>query len=62
MQKFGVQEGDVQRALLSGDPQDPIAIAYNLIIDNKRFVDEGEQLPRPSSLLLTRDVIDCASR
>ena len=34
-------EVEVQRALLSGDPQDQIAIAYNLIIDNKRFVDEG---------------------
>ena len=35
-------ELEVQEALLSGDPQDQIAIAYNLIIDNKRFVDESE--------------------
>ena len=40
-QKCNVTEVDVQHALLSGDPQDQIAIAYNLIIDNKRFYDEG---------------------
>ena len=41
LQKCNVTEADVQHALLSGDPQDQIAIAYNLIIDNKRFYDEG---------------------
>nr|ARR97160.1 5'-AMP-activated protein kinase catalytic subunit alpha 2 [Haliotis discus discus]QOS02267.1 protein kinase AMP-activated catalytic subunit alpha 2 [Haliotis discus hannai] len=38
--KFNVDELDVQRAILSGDPHDQLAIAYNLIIDNQRFADE----------------------
>ena len=31
-------------ALLSGDQQDQLVIAYNLIMDNKRLVDETEKL------------------
>lgn len=38
--KFGVKESEVHCALLSGDPHDQLAIAYHLIIDNKRFADE----------------------
>ncbi|XP_055857365.1 5'-AMP-activated protein kinase catalytic subunit alpha-2 [Episyrphus balteatus] len=38
--KFGVKEAEVHNALLSGDPHDQLAIAYHLIIDNKRFADE----------------------
>ncbi|XP_055923218.1 5'-AMP-activated protein kinase catalytic subunit alpha-2 [Eupeodes corollae] len=38
--KFGVKETEVHNALLSGDPHDQLAIAYHLIIDNKRFADE----------------------
>lgn len=39
--KFGVKETEVHNALLSGDPHDQLAIAYHLIIDNKRFADEA---------------------
>lgn len=40
-EKFGVKEGEVHSALLSGDPHDQLAIAYHLIIDNKRIADEA---------------------
>jgi 5'-AMP-activated protein kinase catalytic alpha subunit len=36
-EKFGVKEMEVHNALLSGDPHDQLAIAYNLIIDNRRM-------------------------
>lgn len=39
--KFGVKDSEVHNALLSGDPHDQLAIAYHLIIDNKRFADEA---------------------
>nr|ANT47199.1 5'-AMP-activated protein kinase catalytic subunit alpha-2 [Dastarcus helophoroides] len=39
--KFGVKENEVHNALLSGDPHDQLAIAYHLIIDNKRIADEA---------------------
>ncbi|XP_044744553.1 5'-AMP-activated protein kinase catalytic subunit alpha-2 [Coccinella septempunctata] len=39
--KFGVKEKEVHNALLSGDPHDQLAIAYHLIIDNKRIADEA---------------------
>lgn len=35
--KFGVKEIEVHNALLSGDPHEQLAIAYHLIIDNKRM-------------------------
>lgn len=38
--KFMVKEAEVHNALLSGDPHDQLAIAYHLIIDNKRIADE----------------------
>lgn len=40
-EKFGVKETEVHCALLSGDPHDQLAIAYHLIIDNKRIADEA---------------------
>lgn len=40
-QKFGVKEMEVHNALLSGDRHEQLAIAYHLIIDNKRFADEA---------------------
>lgn len=40
-EKFGVTESEVHSALLSGDPHDQLAIAYHLIIDNKRIADEA---------------------
>lgn len=36
-EKFGVKEIEVHNALLSGDPHDQLAIAYHLIIDNRRM-------------------------
>jgi len=30
--------------LLSGDPQDQLVIAYNLVVDNKRIADETAKL------------------
>lgn len=39
-EKFGVKEVEVHSALLSGDPHDQLAIAYHLIIDNRR-IDEA---------------------
>lgn len=39
--KFGVKEFEVHNALLSGDRHDQLAIAYHLIIDNKRFADDA---------------------
>ena len=41
-QKCNVTEHEVQFALLSGDPQDQLVIAYNLVIDNKRIADESK--------------------
>lgn len=34
----------MHNALLSGDPHDQLAIAYNLIVDNKRIEDETSKL------------------
>jgi 5'-AMP-activated protein kinase, catalytic alpha subunit len=36
-EKFGVKEMEVHNALLSGDPHDQLAIAYHLVIDNRRM-------------------------
>ena len=44
LQKFGVTDKEVHSSLLSGDPHDQLAIAYNLIIDNKRIEDETSKL------------------
>ncbi|XP_059488441.1 5'-AMP-activated protein kinase catalytic subunit alpha-2 isoform X2 [Neocloeon triangulifer] len=40
-EKFQVKEQEVHNALLNGDPHDQLAIAYHLIIDNKRIADEA---------------------
>lgn len=40
-EKFNVKEAEVHTALLNGDPHDQLAIAYHLIIDNKRIADEA---------------------
>ena len=42
--KFGVTEAEVHSALLGGDPQDQLRIAYHLIVDNKRIADETVKL------------------
>jgi 5'-AMP-activated protein kinase catalytic alpha subunit len=36
-----VSENEVHNALMSGDPHDQLAIAYHLIIDNRRIADEA---------------------
>ncbi|CAL8124794.1 unnamed protein product [Orchesella dallaii] len=41
-EKFGAKEPEVQSALLSGDPHDQLAIAYHLIIDNRRIAANAE--------------------
>lgn len=40
-EKFGVKDQEVHTALLSGNQHDQLAIAYHLIIDNKRIADEA---------------------
>lgn len=40
-EKFNVKESEVYQALMSQDPHDQLAIAYHLIIDNKRIADEA---------------------
>ena len=39
-QKFKVERGEVEEALNSGDYHNHLAIAYRLIMDNKRIEDE----------------------
>ena len=36
-----MREQEVHSALLSGDPHEQLAIAYHLVIDNKRIADEA---------------------
>ena len=36
-QKCGVEEAEIHSALLSDDLHNPLVIAYNLVIDNKRI-------------------------
>jgi len=43
-EKLHVNEEDVHKVLLSGDPHDQLAIVYNLIVDNKRIVDRASKL------------------
>ncbi|XP_050042307.1 5'-AMP-activated protein kinase catalytic subunit alpha-2 [Dermacentor andersoni] len=43
-EKFGVLEKELHSALLSGNPHDQLAIAYNLVVDNKRIEDETAKL------------------
>nr|XP_053629506.1 5'-AMP-activated protein kinase catalytic subunit alpha-2-like [Cherax quadricarinatus]QPF20893.1 AMP-activated protein kinase subunit alpha [Cherax quadricarinatus] len=38
-EKFQVETNEVQNAILSEDPHNQLKIAYNLIVDNKRFAD-----------------------
>ncbi len=42
LQKCRVSDSEVHQALLAGDPQDQLVIAYNLVIDNKRIADESK--------------------
>lgn len=36
-----MKDTEVHTALLNGDPHDQLAIAYHLMIDNKRIADEA---------------------
>ncbi|XP_072023614.1 5'-AMP-activated protein kinase catalytic subunit alpha-2-like isoform X3 [Amphiura filiformis] len=42
-EKFGVNEQEIQTSLLTGDTHDQLRIAYYLIIDNKRIMDEASK-------------------
>jgi len=44
IKKFAVSDKEVHNALLSGNPHDQLAIAYHLIVDNKRIEDETAKL------------------
>lgn len=52
-QKFGVREQEVHSALLSGDPHDQLAIAYHLVVDNKRIADEAAKAELRGLLFFT---------
>ena len=39
-EKFGVEAKEIIRVLEEGEQHDPLAIAYKLIIDNKRIENE----------------------
>jgi len=43
-QKCHVTEQEVHNALLSGDQQDQLVIAYHLVLDNNRIADEADKL------------------
>ncbi|GFX48367.1 5'-AMP-activated protein kinase catalytic subunit alpha-2 [Trichonephila clavipes] len=45
-EKLSVTEREVHSALLSSDPHDQLAIAYHLILDNKRIEDETSKLEK----------------
>lgn len=40
MQKFGVEASEILSAIEEGDVSNPLAIAYRLIVDNKRIEDD----------------------
>lgn len=40
-EKFSVEASEIIEVLESGEGADPLAIAYHLIIDNKRLADES---------------------
>ncbi|XP_053395280.1 5'-AMP-activated protein kinase catalytic subunit alpha-2-like isoform X4 [Mercenaria mercenaria] len=48
--KFGVSEYEVESAILNGDPMDQLVIAYSLIMDNKRNLENTTGLPASSSV------------
>ncbi|XP_067934383.1 5'-AMP-activated protein kinase catalytic subunit alpha-2-like isoform X2 [Watersipora subatra] len=48
-EKYGVEQEEVTRALLSGDPSDQLAIAYHLLVDNKMMA-ESEEAEEPEQV------------
>src|SRR5690242_16680583 len=43
-EKYNCSVGDVEHALLCGDVHNQLAVAYNLIVDDKRMLDETSKL------------------
>ncbi|XP_060574978.1 5'-AMP-activated protein kinase catalytic subunit alpha-2-like isoform X16 [Ruditapes philippinarum] len=48
--KFGVSEYEVEAAILNGDPMDQLVIAYSLIMDNKRNLENTAAVHASSSV------------
>nr|2LTU_A Chain A, 5'-AMP-activated protein kinase catalytic subunit alpha-2 [Homo sapiens] len=42
-EKFECTESEVMNSLYSGDPQDQLAVAYHLIIDNRRIMNQASE-------------------
>ncbi|KAG9350932.1 hypothetical protein JZ751_024821 [Albula glossodonta] len=48
-EKFESTESEVMSSLYSGDPQDQLAVAYHLIIDNRRIMNQASEFYLASS-------------
>uniref|UniRef100_A0ACB8F3C2 Protein kinase, AMP-activated, alpha 2 catalytic subunit n=1 Tax=Sphaerodactylus townsendi TaxID=933632 RepID=A0ACB8F3C2_9SAUR len=48
-EKFECPESEVMTSLYSGDPQDQLAVAYHLIIDNRRIMNQASEFYLASS-------------
>lgn len=48
-EKFECPEAEVMSSLYSGDPQDQLAVAYHLIIDNRRIMNQASEFYLASS-------------
>ncbi|XP_041063588.1 5'-AMP-activated protein kinase catalytic subunit alpha-2 isoform X1 [Carcharodon carcharias] len=48
-EKFESTESEVMNSLYSGDPQDQLAVAYHLIIDNRRIMNQASEFYLASS-------------
>ncbi|XP_053549595.1 5'-AMP-activated protein kinase catalytic subunit alpha-2 isoform X2 [Bombina bombina] len=48
-EKFECLESEVMNSLYSGDPQDQLAVAYHLIIDNRRIMNQASEFYLASS-------------
>ncbi|XP_029473940.1 5'-AMP-activated protein kinase catalytic subunit alpha-2 isoform X1 [Rhinatrema bivittatum] len=48
-EKFECTESEVTNSLYSGDPQDQLAVAYHLIIDNRRIMNQASEFYLASS-------------
>ncbi|KAF6020125.1 hypothetical protein EB796_021567 [Bugula neritina] len=44
-EKYEVEQEEVTKALLNGDPSDQLAIAYHLLVDNKAMSDDEDEEP-----------------
>lgn len=48
-EKFECTESEVMNSLYSGDPQDQLAVAYHLVIDNRRIMNQASEFYLASS-------------